>query len=332
MKKNILVTGGAGYIGSVLVGELLASGYAVTILDRFMFGGESLLAYLHNKNLTIIAGDIRDKKIVCKALKNIFAVIHLAALVGEPACRENTDVTRAINLNGAIDLAREAKKANVSRFVMVSTCSNYGVSNGSEEATEESELHPLSLYAETKIAAEKVILSLKNKSFHPTAVRLATIFGLAPKMRFNLMVNEFAREAAINGKISVINKDAWRPFLHVSDAAQAFIKIISAPVGKIDGEIFNVVSENVQKKQIAQMVKKKNSKVLVTMQPGKLDDKRDYRVSAKKIMKRLDFKPRFSVEDGFIEMIEAVKKGIFLDTDEFRYNAWFDEKVFKDNY
>lgn len=330
--KKILVTGGAGYIGSVLVGELLQANYSVIVLDRFLFGGESLLAYIHDKNLSIISGDIRDIKVVRKALQNTDAVIHLAALVGEPACREKPEVTKEINLYGAIKLAKEAKKAGVTRFIMTSTCSNYGVSHGDEEATEESVLHPLSLYAETKIAAEKEILALKSTSFHPTAVRLATIFGLSPKMRFNLMINEFAKEAATNGVVSVINKDAWRPFLHVSDAAQAFIKIISADIPKIDGEIFNVVSENIQKKLVAQLAKKKNPRVSVTMKPGKLDDKRDYRVSAKKIMKKLDFKPEFTVEDGFVEMMDAVRKRMFLDTSEFRYNAWFDEKVFKDSY
>lgn len=330
--KSILVTGGAGYIGSVLTGELLQAGYKVTVLDRFMFGGESLLAYIHNPSLKIITGDIRDKKVLNTLFDSIDAVVHLAALVGEPACKENPSITQAINQDGAISLAKKAKEKGVKQFIMTSTCSNYGVSDGNEEATEESPLHPLSLYAETKIAAEKAILALQDEKFSPTVVRLATIFGLSSKMRFNLMVNEFARETACNGTISVINEHAWRPFLHVVDASQAYQKILHADITKVRGEIFNVVTENIQKKDIAAIAQKRNPHITVTVKPGKLDDKRDYRVSAEKIKRILGFKPIYSVAKGFDEIMEAVAKGIFLDTQEFRYNAWFDTKVFSQKY
>jgi nucleoside-diphosphate-sugar epimerase len=331
MKQKILVTGGAGYIGSVLTTELLGKGYKVVILDRFIFGGESLLGDINNPDLTIIEGDIRDKKVL-KSLPQVDSAINLAALVGEPACVKDPKVTKSINQDGAIHLAAYLKKRGIERFIMASTCSNYGLSKGTVEATEESNLHPLSLYATTKIAAEKGILALESKTFHPIVVRLATIFGLSPNMRFNLLVNGFAKDTALGGDISVVNKDAWRPFLHVQDAARAFITILEADMGKISGEIFNVVGQNIQKGKLAQMAKRKNPKVSLTLIAGKLDDGRDYKVSAKKILNKLGFKPQIMVEQGFNEVMNAVKKGVFLDLSDFHYNAWYDDKVFEDSY
>lgn len=326
--KKILVTGGAGYIGSVLVGVLLSHGFKVRVLDRFIFGGESLLSYIGNGNLEIIEGDVREIAALKKAVKGIYAVVHLAALVGEPACKKNPEVTKQINLEATKKLARIAQKEKVKRFIFSSTCSNYGISSIDEEATEVSQLNPLSLYAETKIAAENFLLSQENTDFHPTILRLGTICGLSPRMRFNLMVNEFAREAVFNGKIEIRNENAWRPFLHVQDAAYAIETVISSPISKINKQIYNVVSENIQKKNLVSYVRKKNKKIAITIEKGGKDDKRDYRVSAKKILIRLNWKPRYSVEYGFDEIFYALKKGVFLDPYEFKYNGWFDDKVF----
>lgn len=326
--KHILVTGGAGYIGSVLTGTLLDAGYRVKIYDRLMFGGEGILSYIFNDRFSIDCGDIRDTAAIKKALKGIDIVIHLAALVGEPACRKNPKVTRSINLDSTIKLAQLAKNTGVSKFILSSTCSNYGITEPGMYADESTKLNPLSLYAETKIAAERAILSLKSNSFHPTVLRLATIFGLSPKMRFNLMVNEFAKETALNGKISIVNKDSWRPFLHIKDAAEAFKTAASAEINKIDGEIFNVVGENIQKKYLADLAKKINYKITVSMEQGKLDDLRSYKVSSAKFTNSFSFVPKYTVEDGFKEIMNAVKKGFFIDTNDFRFNGWYDEKIF----
>lgn len=327
--KKILVTGGAGYIGSVLTANLLAKGFKVKVLDRFMFGGESLLSFASNKNLEIFEGDVRDREKLKIAVSDVDSIIHLAALVGEPACRENPKVTKEINLKAAERLASLAKENGTDRFIFVSTCSNYGISKADEEATEESELNPLSLYAETKIEAEKFILGLASDNFHPTVLRLATIFGLSPKMRFNLMVNEVAREVAVGGKFSVYNKSAWRPFLHVQDASDAFLTVLQSSNNQISGEIFNVVGENIQKAYLMELAKKLNPQLKIEVRESGKDDKRDYRVSAKKIMDKLGWKPKISVKDGFLEIFNAVKNGLFVDPYEFRYNAWFDDKVFK---
>ena len=327
--KKILVTGGAGYIGSVLAADLLSKGFKVRVFDRFMFGGESLLSLVNNKNLEILEGDVRDRDRLKIAVSGIDSIIHLAALVGEPACRENPKVTKEINLEAAKNSANSAKEKGVARFIFASTCSNYGISDAFEEATEESELNPLSLYAETKIEAEKFILGLASDNFHPTVLRLATIFGLSPKMRFNLMVNEVARETAMSGKFSVYNKNAWRPFLHVQDVSNAFLTVLQSSSNQISGKIFNVVGENIQKAYLMELAKEFNPQLKIEVHESGKDDKRDYRVSAKKIMDELGWKPRITVKDGFLEIFNAVRNGLFLDPYEFRYNAWFDSKVFK---
>ncbi len=327
--KDILVTGGAGYIGSVLVGDLISRGYKVKVLDRLMFGGESLLPLVFNKNFKLIVGDIRDKDKIKESIEGVDCIIHLAALVGEPACRENPKVTKEINLKAARELASLAKENGINRFIFVSTCSNYGISKANEEATEQSELNPLSLYAETKIEAEKFILGLASDNFYPTVLRLATIFGLSPRMRFNLMVNEIAREAAMNGKFSIYNKNAWRPFLHVQDASNAFLTVLQSNNSQISGEIFNVVGENIQKTYLVKLAKKLNPGLNIEVSESGKGDKRDYRVSARRIMDKLGWKPRITVKDGFLEIFNAVRNGLFLNPYEFRYNAWFDNKVFK---
>lgn len=328
---KVLVTGGAGYIGSVLVGNLLGSGFKVRVLDRFMFGGESLLSYINNKNFEVVKGDIRDNEIVESSLEGIEKVVHLAALVSEKGCDENPPVTLEINRDAVKNLTMRAKNAGVKHFIFISTCSNYGISK-EKEATEESTLSPLSLYAETKIASEKFVLSNNSSNFTVTVLRLATIFGLSPKMRFNLMVNELARETALNGKFDIRDKNAWRPFLHAQDASEAIVAILNSQKSKISGQIFNVISENVQKQNLIDLAKELNPNIDIQISETGKDDKRDYRVSAEKIQKTLSWKPKITVREGFKEIYDAVKNGMFLDPYEFRYNAWFDDKVFKEKF
>jgi len=330
--KKILVTGGGGYIGSVLVGNLLNKNHQVRVLDRFMFGGDSLLSYVGNKNLDIQYGDIRDLATVKKALESIDQVIHLAAFVGEPACKENPKVTNQINFEATKQLVKYSRERGIQRFIFSSTCSNYGISKGDEEADENYPLNPLSLYAKTKISSEQYILSQKDNNFHPTVLRLATIFGLSPRMRFNLLVNEMARETATDGKIEIRNENAWRPFLHTQDASNATIRVLEAKEPLISGEIFNLVSENVQKKQLIEMARKESSKVKITVTNATNDDLRDYRVSSDKFKKTLSWKPAYSVQDGFKEVVSAIRKNLFLDPYQFSYNGWFDTKVFNEQY
>lgn len=323
---NILVTGGAGYLGSVLVGKLLEQNHKVRVLDALMFGGESILPYIYNKSFEFIKGDVRVKKIVSEALTNIDCVFHLAALVGEPACVINPELTKQINYESAVYLGKLAKKSGVKRFIFTSTCSNYGVSNLDELVTEDSPLNPLSLYAETKISTEKELLELNNNDFTVCVLRLATIFGLSPRMRFNLLINEIVREAYVKKRILLYKEDAWRPYTHTEDAAEALVCILNADIKKINGEIFNVGTENYQKKELVNLVKK-YAQDLVIERHGGLPDNRDYKVSFEKIKKVVGFIPKRKVADGVQELFWAVKNNIFSNLYDERYTSWINEKV-----
>lgn len=326
---NILVTGGAGYLGSVLVPLLLARGDQVVVADVCMFGGEGLLPYGNNPHFRLEVGDIRDRRLVRKLLVQPFdAVIHLAALVGEPACKIDPKLTRQINTEAALRLATEAKKRGVSRFVFTSTCSNYGVSSPDAKASENSPLNPLSLYAETKIAAERGLLALSDSSFRVTILRLATLFGLSPKMRFNLLINEMVRDAWHGKEILLYKEDAWRPFTHTSDAARAIVTVLDADRKKAAGEVFNIGTDNFQKKTLVSLVKKHLPKIRVTYQGG-APDNRDYRVSFAKAGKALGFRPTVSIEPGIEELVWALKHRMWSNPYDPKYSDWLRRDYFK---
>lgn len=323
---NVLVTGGAGYLGSVLVGKLLQENHSVRVLDVLMFGGESLLPYIYNNNFNFIKGDLRNRDTISKSLLNIDCVFHLAALVGEPACSINAVLTEQINHESAILIAKTAQKMGIQRFIFTSTCSNYGISNLNELATEESPLNPLSLYATTKIATEKDLLKLSDSNFTVCILRMATIFGLSPRMRFNLLINEMVREAYVKKRILLYKEEAWRPYAHTEDAADALINILNSDSKKINHEIFNVGTENYQKKGLVDLVKKYVPDLIIDRQGG-LPDNRDYKVSFEKIKKVIGFIPKRKVADGIEELFWAVKNNVFSNLYDERYSSWINEKV-----
>lgn len=323
---NILVTGGAGYLGSVLVGKLLGENHKVRVLDTLMFGGESILPFIYNKNFSFIKGDIRNEETVLKSLTDIDCVFHLAALVGEPACSINASLTEQINHESAVLLGKAAKAKGIKKFIFTSTCSNYGISNLDELATEESPLNPLSLYAETKVATEKDLLELSNGNFAVCILRLSTIFGLSPRMRFNLLVNEIVREAYVKKRILLYKEDAWRPYVHTEDAVDAMISILNADSKKINHEVFNVGTENYQKIELVNLIKKYVPDLIVDKKGG-LPDNRDYKVSFEKIKKIIGFVPKRKVADGIQELFWAVKNNVFSNLYDERYTNWINEKV-----
>lgn len=260
--KNILVTGGAGYVGSILVPYLLAEGFRVRVVDFLMFGGESLLGVWGKGNFEFLNGDLRKKALIEKSLENIDAVIHLAALVGQEACDFRPKITWAINYDVTKRLADACQQRGIKRFIFASTCSNYGIHRAGL-ATEKAPLDITSLYAETKVACEKYLKKVRNVNFHPCILRLAMKFGLSPKMRFNLIVNDFAREAVLRNRVMVYGPESWRAFTHIRDAAEAYVTCLRAPLNKISGEIFNVGTQNYQKSQLIQLVKKHIPKVQI---------------------------------------------------------------------
>lgn len=314
---KILIIGGAGYIGSITTRLFLSQGAKVSVLDNLFFGGESLLDLLQNPNFKFIYGDVRDKKTVRSAVEGIDTVINLAAIVGEPLCAKTPKQAYDINYKAACHIGNIAKKQGVKKYIFISTCSNYGINANKQAATEQSAVNPLSLYAETKVNAEKYILKLTSNSFSPTVIRFATAFGLSPRMRFDLLVSEFIKEAYLHGKISVYAPQVFRPLIHVKDAATALF-LLAKTTKNIRGEIFNAGFGNYKKVDIIRKISARMPAVKINI-IGEAKDKRDYKVSFEKIKKTLNFKAKVSLEKGIEETIQALKWGIFQNLNDSCY-------------
>ena len=222
-KTLILVTGGAGYVGSTFIRDALASGYRVRCLDILIYGGKSITGFINHPAFEMIKGDIRNKNDVIKALEGVAAVVHLAAIVGDLPCQAAPRSAYQINFEGTQLLADIAKKNRISRLIFASTCSNYGVADTTKPADETSHLNPVSLYAETKIDCEKYLLDLSDDYFHPISLRFATAFGVSFRTRFDLLINSFAYEALTEKKLTVFAAKTWRPYIHVADMSNLIL-------------------------------------------------------------------------------------------------------------
>lgn len=322
-EKIILVTGGAGYIGSILVNRLLDSGYKVIILDKLMFGVDPLKNFLKTQkpNLSVIVGDIQNEDDVIRAIEHADAVIHLAAIVGDPACAADTELAVNVNFNATVRLADMCKARKIRRFVFASTCSVYGVGK-QDVLTEESEVNPVSLYAETRLYGERGILSLADRNFQPVLLRLGTIFGLSPRMRFDIIVNYLTQKAIREKEISIFGGEQWRPLLHVADAARAFQTAMESPLDKVGNQIFNVALDNLQIKAIGDFIRKHIPEATVN-QIDKLSDKRSYNVNFDKIRNAMQYKAEKTLESGIKEIAGAIKSGAIKDpTDRMYYNHY----------
>lgn len=316
--KKILVTGGAGYIGSVLVRQLLEKGYAVRTIDSLKWGGESLFEVLQNPNFELVKGDIRNEEDVAKALEgDIFGIVHLAAIVGDPACKKYSDEANETNWSGSVALFEAAEKAGVERFVFASTCSNYGkMGDGEDFVTETSELNPVSLYAELKVKFENFLLNeRKDSKMCATALRYSTVYGFSPRIRFDLTVNEFTRNATLGQVEEIWGEQFWRPYCHVNDLALSAILVIESDEDKVRAEVFGVgaTEENYQKGQIMREVIKVVPDSSATY-VAKDDDPRDYRVNFDKIKNTLGFEITKTVPEGIEEIYNLVRSGVITDT------------------
>jgi len=309
---KILVTGGAGYIGAVLVPELLWRGHYVTVWDDLRYGGHGLLGVLEHPNLILWKRDIRERP----CLPQFDVVIHLAALVGEPICSKNPSETMEINLYATQRLVESARNDGVKHFIFASTCSNYGKLGPDEEATEETPLQPISLYAESKVKAEEVVLAAQCDEFKTTVLRFATVYGLSPRMRFDLLLNELARDAVMTNWILLYGLDSWRPFVHIRDVMQAVSNFAERHFPD-NYQVYNVGGHNLQKKEIAKMLKQLVPELEVEIKEGKKDP-RNYRVNFSEI-KWTGFSALYTPEDGLALLVRAVRLGIFEDVYSSRY-------------
>jgi len=323
--KKILVTGGAGYVGAGLLRELIKANYEVFCVDNLMFGGESLIDIWHEKNFHFFNCDINNHKKFKKILisEDFYGVIHLAAIVGDPACKLHADLAYKTNWESTKWLLDACKELAIQRFVFASTCSNYGkMDNPSSYVLEDSKLAPVSLYAELKVKFENYLLNEieKTDDFTPTSLRFSTVYGVSPRMRFDLTVNEFTKDLTQGKELVVFGEQFWRPYCHVKDFSNAFITVLQADKNIVSHNVYNVgdTSENYTKQMLINEISKvvPNCKIKYVK---KNEDPRDYRVNSDKIKKELDFKITMTVPDGIKEVYDIVRLGIVQDPEDQKY-------------
>lgn len=332
--QHILITGGAGYIGSLLAGELLRQGYQVTVVDELLFGGESLVAYLRHPNFHFVKADVTEPRAVKAALAHRdhwptpAGIVHLAAIVGFPACQAvGRQVAWRYNVEAVQHVYAQADELGISRMVFASTYSNYGLSPDGKPVTEESPLNPQSLYAETKIAAEQFLLAQAGGNTAPILLRFATLHGLSPRPRFDLIVNQFVLEAWTERKLLIYQRGYSRSFVHVFDAVRGILLALQAPEEKVRGQVFNVGSDNgnYTKDEIVALIIKRLPETRVEYKDLTFGgDMRDITVSFEKIRRELGYTTTLSADDGIREVLHALQDGIIKEPRHARYrNARF---------
>lgn len=316
--KKILVTGGAGYIGCVLIPKLLGEGYLVKIIDWYIYGENVLVDWKDNKNLREIRADIRDKKLLEKELPGIDGVIHLACVSNDPSFDLDPALGKSINYDATVDLVNLSKKLKVKRFIYASSSSVYGVKK-EKNVTEDLPLKPLTDYSKYKVLCEKYILGKGSDDFTVLVIRPATVCGYSPRMRLDLTVNMLTIQALEKREITVFGGKQLRPNIHIEDMTDLYIKTLEWPKEKIAGKIYNTGYENYTVLDIAKMIKKtlKDEKLRIRILPTL--DPRSYHVSSEKIRQELGFVATHRVEEAIVDIARAYKKGLIKDPKDNRY-------------
>jgi nucleoside-diphosphate-sugar epimerase len=326
MDQKILVIGGGGYLGVVLVKKLLENNYSVRILDSFIYGKHPVEQFKKNRSVEIIEGDIRNIATVNSSMNGVDGVILLAAIVGDPASISRPEQTIETNFLAAQITASACKLKGIKRFFYASTCSVYGT--GNKVLDENAPLNPVSLYARTKISSEQSILQLADHNFSPVIMRMSTLYGYSPRMRFDLVVNTMTMTAFLEKKIKVYGGSQWRPLLHVEDAASSYLKVLESDSGC---KIFNICSDeqNYRIGEISEIICKSvgrhaGEKIPVITETNNTDA-RDYRVSFKKIEDELGFRTKYTVAEAAIEIYDLLESGIIKNPKQkVYYNHYFD--------
>jgi nucleoside-diphosphate-sugar epimerase len=314
MNGSVLVTGGSGYVGAEVVKRLLDDGAQVRILDSLLHGQSHVADSLKEQGADLRVADIRDADARRDALQGIDAIVHLAAIVGDPACALDPEEANEVNVESTRALIEDAGAAGVGHFVFASTCSNYGRMADPETPIDETgELAPVSLYAEQKVGIEKMLLG-RDAAPKATCLRFATVYGAAPRMRFDLTVNEFTRELWADRDLEVFGEQFWRPYVHARDAAKGVATVLEAGPEEVGGDVFNVghSDENYRKLDLVEIIGEKVPRGHVSF-VHRDEDPRDYKVSFEKIRERLGYVPDMRVPDGIAEVAKGLDDEAFGD-------------------
>ncbi|MFW6046525.1 MAG: NAD-dependent epimerase/dehydratase family protein [Candidatus Woesearchaeota archaeon] len=320
--EKVLVTGGAGYIGSIVCRLLRKEGCFVRVLDNLRYGGETLVHLLNDDNFDFIKGDVREINDLKNAVKGIDHVVHMAAIVGDPACKKEPELAQQTNFVSTKELYSIANSEGVKKFLFASTCSNYGkMEDPDRYVNEDSKLAPVSLYAETKVDSERYLLNQDKKNIcKPTCLRFSTVYGLSPRIRFDLTVNEFTKEIALGRELIVFGEQFWRPYCHVQDLARSVLYVIENKEGITDFNVYNVgdTAENYQKQTIVEEIQKQIPEAKIKY-VEKNEDPRDYKVSFEKIKNDLGFQITKKVPDGIAQIKKIIEDQFISDPDAQKY-------------
>lgn len=318
--RRVLVTGAAGYIGSVLVRRLLENGFSVFGVDCLLFGDHGVRDLAATPEFELLEADLRTAPLT-GLLKEVGAIVHLAAIVGDPACSRAPELAWETNVDASSSLLECAAAGGVERFVFASTCSNYGRNESLEYCTEETALNPISLYARSKVDFERRVLGSRQRGLVPTCLRFATAYGPSPRMRFDLTVNEFSRDVALGRPLEIYGKQFWRPYCHTADLAAACVRVLEADAATVAHRVFNVgaTGENYRKQDLADILRELRPDADIGF-VHRDEDPRDYKVSFARIEQELEFAKTVSVPEGIAELFRLLAAGAFPSPYADRYS------------